>query len=357
MKPVLSIKDLVTNPQFGVNVVITAAIAKVEDAAILEYSLDTRKTTIHLIQEHPNYPETGIKAIVNFTRTNAPDNKAFFAKLENYEFHTHGEIQSEEFKAAFLPLYTAYLKTSLGYGDDAELSFVTVGRDNKAIIQFTSTRKKDVYDAEGNKTTVSKQSSHRVSWKLLDPKVDYNNVIVFPRPLFNTVAKFIKKVAELMDIAPERIYVKEDPTNLGVDSVEVYIGPNDLTYSGSITVSIPPAGEAVHVYNLTTGDEVLPEEGEDDETQTPPPVATITDVEFDAATKTVTALVTNATQVTIEAQGVTAKTVNVVDGIVSYMFTETLVEGTAIVIKAGTVTNQVTIPVTPPQEDGEDLKV
>lgn len=264
MKPILSIADLVTNPSFGVNIIISESIDKVENGVIVDYSLDSKKVTISLLREYPNRPDTSVKQHVWFWRTNAAANKAFFAKLEEFAYHVHGDLQSDEFKEDFLPLYTAYLNDKLGYGDDPEIINVTYGHDLVAFINFKSEKTTTTYDEAGEPVTSVKTKTHHGRWTLLDPSVDYNNTVVIPRSLFNTAPKFLRLVAETIGVEVDRIFVKEDPTDPNMPSVRVYFDPKDLTYAGSIPVTIPAGGDAIHVYDNVSGLEIEPEEGGED---------------------------------------------------------------------------------------------
>ncbi len=261
MKPILSIADLVTNPSFGVNIIISESIDKVENGVIVDYSLDSKKVTISLLREYPNRPDTSVKQHVWFWRTNAAANKAFFAKLEEFAYHVHGDLQSDEFKEDFLPLYTAYLNDKLGYGDDPEIINVTYGHDLVAFINFKSEKTTTTYDEAGEPVTSVKTKTHHGRWTLLDPSVDYNNTVVIPRSLFNTAPKFLRLVAETIGVEVDRIFVKEDPTDPNMPSVRVYFDPKDLTYAGSIPVTIPAGGDAIHVYDNVSGLEIESGEG------------------------------------------------------------------------------------------------
>lgn len=340
MKPILSIADLVKNPNFGANIIINESIDKVENAVILDYSLNARKATITIAREYPNRPDTEVKQHVWLKRNTSPANKAFFAKLEEAAYHVHGELQSDDFKEDFLPLYTAHLNDAFAYGDEPEVTKVTYGRDNVAHIQFTSQKKHITYDEVGEEIETIVSKKHNARWTLLDPSVDFNNTVVVPRTLFNTAPKFLRLVAEAIDVDINRIYLKSDPTDPGVQSVLVHFDPTDLIYAGSIPVTITPSGEAIHIYDNATGEEIEPEEGGEEPEQ---PV--ISDLEYDAGTQTLTGLVQNATEVSIKVDDGAPVTAPVVDGVLSHMFAEAPAEGATITVMAGTATQSITLPV------------
>lgn len=260
MKPILNIADLVKNPNFGTNIVINESIDKVENAVVLDYTLDARKATILIAREYPNRPDTEVKQHVWLKRNTSPANVEFFAKLEERAYHTHGELSSDDFKEDFLPLYTAHLKDAFEYGDDPEVTKVTYGHNNVAHIQFTSQKKHITYDELGEEIETIVPKKHNARWTLLNPMEDYNNTVVVPRTLFNTAPKFLRLVAEAIDIDINRIFLKEDPTNPGVQTINVYFDPTDLIYAGYLPITITPSGEAIHIYDNTTGLEIEPEE-------------------------------------------------------------------------------------------------
>lgn len=368
MKPILSIADLVKNPSFGVNVIISESISKIEEAVVLDYSLDARKVTLHIAREYPNRPDSEVKQHLYLARTLNPANKAFFAKLEEGAYHVHGDLQSDDLKEDFVPLYEAHLKETLGYGDQAEIEHVTYGKEGGvAQIRFNSLKSYTTYDEAGEPTVTQKRKQHNARWTLLDPSVDYNNTVVVPRPLFETAPQFLRLVAQTIDVDVNRIFLKTDPTDAGIESVLVYFDPSDLVYAGSIPVTIPPAGDAIHVYNNTTGLEVEgeTEEGSGEEggttdpvdppagggETTPPPAPTpvISDLEYDAETHTLTGLVTDAVSVNITVNGGAPVTASVVEGVLSHMFEQALPEGAVIVVAAGEVTESITLPVSASQ--------
>lgn len=361
MKPILSIADLVKNPSFGVNVIISESINKIEEAVVLDYSVDARKVTLHIAREYPNRPDTEVKQHLYLARTQNPANKAFFAKLEEGAYHAHGDLQSDDIKEDFVPLYEAHLKETLGYGEEAEIEHVTYGKEGGiAQIRFTSLKSYTTYDEAGEPTVTKKRKQHNARWTLLDPSVDYNNTVVIPRPLFETAPQFLRLVAETIDVDINRIFLKTDPTDAGVESVLVYFDPSDLVYAGSLPVTIPPAGDAIHVYSNTTGLEVEGEGEAEEETKTnlaepspassgettPPPVPVISDLEYDSGTHTLTGLVTDATSVAITVNGGAPVTAAVVDGVLSHMFEQAVPEGATIVVAAGEVSETLTVPVT-----------
>lgn len=364
MKPILSIADLVKNPSFGVNVIISESISKIEEAVVLDYSLDARKVTLHIAREYPNRPGVEVKQHLYLARTLNPANKAFFEKLEEGAFHVHGDLQSDDIKEEFTPLYEAHLKETLGYGEDAQIEHVTYGKEGGvAQIRFNSLKSYTTYDEAGEPTVTKKRKQHNARWTLLDPSVDYNNTVVIPRPLFETAPQFLRLVAETIDVDINRIFLKNDPTDAGIESVLVYFDPSDLVYAGSIPVTIPPAGDAIHVYNNTTGlevegegsgeeggettDPVDPPAGGTGEgnTQPPAPTPVISDLEYDPETHTLTGLVTDAVTVTIKVNDGAPINASVVEGVLSHMFNEALPEGAVIVVTAGEVSESITLPV------------
>lgn len=257
MKPSVALSTLITNPTFGVNILINAAIQKLNESAVVNYSLDPRKATIHLLRENPRFDGVEARSFIYLARTNGTANKAFFAKLEEHAFHLHGELQSDDLKAELEPLYNAAIQNRLGYGANPVLKTVKHLSKTEVQIQFESTVTPIAYDELGEEIAgTSKVRDHNARWTLLDPKVDFNNIIVIPRPFFQTAQQFFKLVAEIMEIDPERLVLDLGVIAPGVTHVDVQFNSSDLVYSGSVRVNIPPAGEQIGVYNIETGEPV-----------------------------------------------------------------------------------------------------
>lgn len=247
MRNNLSIGALISNPNFGNNVLIKQSLDMLAQCVVLSYKVGPRGASIKISRPHPIIPDASLTQYVDVK----PDSSnaaitTFLQKLRDNAYTIGGDLQSDDLKEDLIPIRTQYIHNSMDYGTDPELVSVSPVRNGQAFVRFTSVRDNRRYN-------------HSATWTLFDAQADLNRSIIVPRTLYTNYREFLQLVAEAAEIDINRLNLKADPMAPG-EFIHVYINANDLIYTGSFKVALPPEGDAVRIIDNSTGEEILPEE-------------------------------------------------------------------------------------------------
>lgn len=288
MRANVTITDLVKMPNFGANKIIKASLTNLAASQFLEYSFARGEKLARFLTLRPN-PLNEDMPIRNYVEVaydaSVPAIVTLFNKLKQGEFIDKGEVLGDKLKEAVVPIREKYLKDKLGYGTNPQVTRVVRGGRNRAILYFTTTKN-------------GKPQTHSANWTLTDLASEVTDVISIPKTLFSTYREFNAILESLLTISPGRLMYKVDPADVKEGSVEVFVNPTDLVYSGSITVMLPDSGDkATKISKLTKSP------------TTPPPVFNvIVTADANSTVEVPTADQDDVLYVRITATGLTAPT-------------------------------------------------
>lgn len=252
MNPALTIAELIALPTFGINKVRKIAAENIAQAVVLGYTFirQDKVLRVNVKSAHPGNETKALSRFVELEVTTEATNVAFITKVKEGHFLAHGELKSDEFKEAFLTLYLAQQAKKLSYGTDPVVSTVIHSNAGVATIYFSSIKN-------------GKRVPHTARWSRLNLDKSLNVVVVVPRSVYNSYREFLAIVAGLLEVPPERLFLKEDPID-AIDGVDVYVDTNDLVYFGKIKVAVTPGGSKAMVYSKDAT-AIEPEEPEEPE--------------------------------------------------------------------------------------------
>lgn len=234
MKPALTIAELAEITTFGANKLKKAALENLAMSAIVGYEIVKEGKVLRVEVHAPNpvSEESSIRRFLELTKNET--NLQFFTDIEEGVYLAQGELRTDAFTDEFFIQYSAKIEEKIGYGTDITLDKVIHSNAGKATLVFSSVKNEVKH-------------SHHATWDLLDVAKDFDKTVVIPRPLYKTYNQFMALLAEALQQPKERFFLKEDPTAVKGDGIDVYINPIDLVYYGKLKISLPYTGATVQV--------------------------------------------------------------------------------------------------------------